>query len=226
LPPLISILSTKILRPETITAFESMGVALEMRSFIKIDYLQNACPCPNRPQALIITSVQGIEGLEQQNFDWRLVKVVFCIKGITEQAVSAKVDAAVPIYSALYASELVALIVQKHKTLPLILVKGNKGLPTIPNGLKAAYVAFKEWIVYENNAQSQQLDKDFDGILFFSPSAVESFVLNNRIKENTITFAIGTTTAAALKKYTPNVVVAATTNELSLAQAVASYFNI
>src|SRR5690606_18190405 len=101
-----------------------------------------------------------------------------------------------------------------------------KGLPTIPNGLTTANIDFEEWIVYENQEQSSQIEDYFEGILFFSPSAVESFVRNNRIQENTVTFAIGTTTAAALRKWTNNIVVAETTNELSMAKAVANYFNI
>ncbi|HEX5668158.1 MAG TPA: uroporphyrinogen-III synthase, partial [Chitinophagaceae bacterium] len=44
----------------------------------------------------------------------------------------------------------------------------------------------------------------FDGIIFFSPSAVESFFSMNQISNNTICFAIGDTTANALKQHTNN----------------------
>jgi uroporphyrinogen-III synthase len=48
----------------------------------------------------------------------------------------------------------------------------------------------------------------FDGILFFSPSAVESYLTNNKIK-NEICFCVGTTTAKTLETYKiKNVVIA------------------
>lgn len=222
----IRILSTRKLRPETIAVFEQMSVQLEMHSFINIEYLPNTRNLLTNEATLIITSVHGIEGLVHQNFDWRMAKEVFCIAGVTVKALRSKIAKEVPIYSALYASDLLQLIIEKQIDNPLILVKGNKGLATIPIGLDAANISYEEWIVYKNEKKDLILEKEFEGILFFSPSAVESFVASNRIKENTITFALGSTTAAALKKWTKNVVIAETTSELSMAHAVASYFNI
>lgn len=60
----------------------------------------------------------------------------------------------------------------------------------------------------------------WDGILFFSPSGVESFVLENNLA-NSAVFCIGETTAAAAKKYTSSVIVAnSTTVESVIAKAV------
>jgi uroporphyrinogen-III synthase len=46
-----------------------------------------------------------------------------------------------------------------------------------------------------------------DGILFFSPSGVESYLQENKI-ENEACFCIGNTTAEALKYITPNRIIA------------------
>ena len=54
-----------------------------------------------------------------------------------------------------------------------------------------------------------KISKDYAGILFFSPSAADSFFLVNKAPGKTIFFAIGETTAAAIKKYTGNKIILA-----------------
>jgi uroporphyrinogen-III synthase len=44
------------------------------------------------------------------------------------------------------------------------------------------------------------IDKVYDGILFFSPSAVESFFSKNKLPEQTVLFAIGNTTAKTIHR--------------------------
>ncbi|MEO8416473.1 MAG: uroporphyrinogen-III synthase, partial [Ginsengibacter sp.] len=46
------------------------------------------------------------------------------------------------------------------------------------------------------------IKQHYDGILFYSPSAVKSFFLKNTLQNNTELFAIGSTTAKALKHFT------------------------
>ena len=46
-----------------------------------------------------------------------------------------------------------------------------------------------------------------DGILFFSPSGIKSFLLDNEIK-NEVCFCIGNTTAATLNEITSNIIIA------------------
>jgi uroporphyrinogen-III synthase len=52
-----------------------------------------------------------------------------------------------------------------------------------------------------------KIEKTYHGILFFSPSAVQSFFSNNKISDQTILFAIGNTTATEIKKYTNNKII-------------------
>jgi uroporphyrinogen-III synthase len=47
----------------------------------------------------------------------------------------------------------------------------------------------------------------YQGILFFSPSAVTSFFSKNTIDRQTILFAIGETTAGTLRMYTDNTII-------------------
>ncbi|HEX9150948.1 MAG TPA: uroporphyrinogen-III synthase, partial [Flavobacterium sp.] len=64
-----------------------------------------------------------------------------------------------------------------------------------------------EIVVYQTIAVPFKVEKKYHGILFFSPSAVESFFSNNKVTGQTVLFAIGKTTAMALKKYCNNKII-------------------
>jgi uroporphyrinogen-III synthase len=65
----------------------------------------------------------------------------------------------------------------------------------------------EELIVYNTIEKPQAVSKKYDGILFFSPSAVRSFFQKNKINAETILFAIGQTTARELRNYSNNTTV-------------------
>ena len=68
-------------------------------------------------------------------------------------------------------------------------------------------IGFKEITVYKTELNIQEFQQEFDGILFFSPSAVKSFTSKNTIGDSTA-FCIGETTAAEAKKHTKNMQIA------------------
>jgi uroporphyrinogen-III synthase len=51
----------------------------------------------------------------------------------------------------------------------------------------------------------------YNGILFFSPSAVHSFFKKNKANPDTVFFAIGETTANAISVYTNNKIITGNT---------------
>jgi len=73
--------------------------------------------------------------------------------------------------------------------------------------LKNEGVDVREIVVYTTVKTPVKFDKDMDGIIFFSPSAVNSFFSVNHIKPQTVCFAIGQTTANALRESTGNEVI-------------------
>ncbi|MBS1975620.1 MAG: uroporphyrinogen-III synthase, partial [Bacteroidetes bacterium] len=65
----------------------------------------------------------------------------------------------------------------------------------------------------------------YDAILFYSPSAVNSFFEKNNPGPQTILFAIGNTTTKEIKKYTNNkIVVADKPSKKLLAEQAINYF--
>lgn len=93
-------------------------------------------------------------------------------------------------------AEIISLIYNKEKH---TFFSGNLRRDVLPNTLKENGITFNEIEVYETNLTSKKIKDKLDGILFFSPSAVESYFKLNTIK-NEICFCIGETTAEALEE--------------------------
>ena len=81
--------------------------------------------------------------------------------------------------------------------------------------------------VYQTNMIHHTVEKNYDGILFFSPSAVQSFFSTNKLNDKTILFAIGNTTASAIKKYSTNkIIVADEAGKSNLVEKAIEYFTL
>ncbi len=105
------------------------------------------------------------------------------------------------------ATDLAQKIVQNHQDKTFVFFCGNQRREELPTLLKKHQIAFTEQIVYYTHQVKKQFDRVFDGVLFFSPSAVQSYTASNPIV-NSIAFCIGNTTASEAKKHTKNVIVA------------------
>jgi uroporphyrinogen-III synthase len=106
-----------------------------------------------------------------------------------------------------YGKELAEIIVDKFADEEFTFFCGNLRRDEIPNLLQKYNIRFTEVEVYKTVLKLKKIERTFDGVLFFSPSAVDSFTKENRL-ENTIAFCIGATTAAEAKKYTNEVNIA------------------
>ncbi|MDX1364838.1 MAG: uroporphyrinogen-III synthase [Arenibacter latericius] len=106
-----------------------------------------------------------------------------------------------------YGAELAKILVEQYANTSFLFLCGNKRRYEIPTRLKENNIHFKEQVVYENSPNPKAFTKQFNGILFFSPTGIQSYQIKNSIKES-IAFCIGTTTAAEAKKHTSNIIIA------------------
>ena len=90
---------------------------------------------------------------------------------------------------------------------------GNIRRDELPQLLREHKIDLEEMVVYETIVTPQEVTQAYDAVLFFSPSAVDSFFSVNKVSESTILFAIGNTTAKAISNYSHNTVVKADTPE-------------
>jgi uroporphyrinogen-III synthase len=81
-------------------------------------------------------------------------------------------------------------------------------------------------VVYETLETPVEIPGPLDAVLFFSPSAVNSFFSKNQLEKNTACFAIGATTARTIASYTANKIISSEVPDQSvLVQALRTYFH-
>lgn len=104
------------------------------------------------------------------------------------------------------ASSLAEIIIHEQVK-NLLYFCGNQRRDELPQKLSAADVQVQEIVVYETVYTAIKTNRLYDGILFFSPGAVQSFFSVNTVAQSTVLFAIGTTTAESIHAYSNNAVV-------------------
>ena len=204
-----SILSTKILSNEQRQAFLDADFDLLEQDFIEIK--NNIFELNQINNNLIFSSQNAVLSLMEQN-GWEILKTksVFCV-GIKTKDLLELNGFKVDVYMD-YASELAEIITLIYNKESYTFLSGNLRMETLPNALKTAGITFNEIEVYQTTLAPFKISQQekFEGILFFSPSGVESYLTNNKIK-NEICFCIGTTTAKALElKKIKNIIISET----------------
>lgn len=97
--------------------------------------------------------------------------------------------------------------ITKDEVKEVIFFCGNQRRDELPEQLQKKNIKVKEIVVYETNEIPIKIEKAYNGILFFSPSAVKSFFSVNSIPNDTVLFSIGYTTAAEIQKNCNNKVI-------------------
>jgi uroporphyrinogen-III synthase len=97
-----------------------------------------------------------------------------------------------------YAADLAEIISLIYSDESFTFFSGNLRRDVLPNTLEENGILLNEIKVYETKLTSKKVTEKLDGILFFSPSGVESYLKLNTIKDETC-FCIGETTAEALE---------------------------
>jgi uroporphyrinogen-III synthase len=209
----ISILSTRPLAPSLIEEAEAAGISIDELSFIETEpvqsvevqqeientYLQSA--------TVVFTSVNAVDavaaGQEGQQPDWK----IYCIGHATKQLVKKYFGEESIEGTADNATELAELITEESAADEVIFFCGDRRREELPDILRQHDIEVTEIVVYQTLLIPNKIEKAYHGILFFSPSAVESFFKHNKVNERTILFAIGNTTAGEIKKYITNKII-------------------
>ena len=123
------------------------------------------------------------------------------------------------------AIELGDFIIKNHKNDIFLYFCGSLRRDELPECLKKEKIDFFEVKTYKTELKPRKFEQNWDGILFFSPSGVQSFVSENNLG-NAVAFCIGETTATEAKKHTRNIIIANSTRiESVIAKAVKTLNN-
>ncbi|NAS10860.1 uroporphyrinogen-III synthase [Poritiphilus flavus] len=195
-----NVLSTKILTKDQRRAIPSDQYQLVEYDAIHVELIDI-----NTNQTAdyhIFTSKNAVRGFLKANLQSR---PCFCVGSKTKQFLEENGQKVVK--SAKNAQELARFIEKNHKNTSFLFFRGNRSRKELPTILTTAGIALAEIEVYKTELIHKKFEQQFDSLLFFSPSGVESFCSMNSMGIATA-YCIGTTTAEKALVYTKNVCVA------------------
>ncbi|MBO0320859.1 uroporphyrinogen-III synthase [Muricauda sp. CAU 1633] len=218
-----TVLSTKILTPSQKELFLNSGLGLVEYDALKIDFLNVEIPL--NYSNYIFTSKNAVKAFLNQVKSSNLSKFnVFCVGEKTKTLL--KENGLNVVKMAENALELGKNIVKNHKNKRFLFLCGNKRRDELPALLTQNDIKFKELEVYRTELNPKAFQRGFDGILFFSPSGIRSYLLENTLGNGTL-FCIGETTAAEARKHSKNIIIAnKPTVENVLVQAINYFKNL
>jgi uroporphyrinogen-III synthase len=201
----IYLLSTGTLSERLVEEATERGVVLDVISFIGIEYMEEIAGMEKlmaKPLVAVFTSVNAVHAVGRWlrgRLDWR----VYCISGTTREAVVELLGAEAVAGSAQSASELAEVIsrAEEERGKDIVFFCGDRRRDELPS------LGVVEKVVYRTVLTPHQVERNYDGIAFFSPSAVESFFSVNVIAGEIPLFAIGSTTAASIRTRCTNPVI-------------------
>jgi uroporphyrinogen-III synthase len=214
----IRILSTRPLGPEILEEAARQGVSISIIPFIDTVPIQSLEVLEEIKQALLMrtavvfTSMNAVEvvgsTMEEMEItppDWQIYCIgnttrALVIKYFGEDSIAGTGD---------NAAELAENIIEEGFVEEVCFFSGNQRRNELPDLLEAADILVNEITVYETIILPQKVEEEFAGVLFYSPSAAESFFIKNKLPGNALAFAIGKTTAEAIRKYSSNKIITA-----------------
>lgn len=224
----IEILSTKFLDGAIIQQAASKNIVIDCVPFIQIKTIatpelqQQIVTTLEEKDFVIFTSANAVEAVAQE-FHTKPKLNVFCISGKTRKAVEGKFPGSSIIADAPTGADLARKIIDA-KIQSAVFFCGNKRLDTIPNTLKAHQIKLTEIVVYETLLTPHKIEQDYNGVLFFSPSAVESFFNVNEPKECPIAFSFAASTYHSLQPIIKEIILSQTPSEQGMLNAVIHYY--
>ena len=227
----ITILSTRPLRAAVIDEAAEQGVQIDVQSFIETEAIQSIEVQQEIEQALIqsaivvFTSMNAVEAVAEYMSDEMPDWMIYCIGQTTQDLVKKYFGEDCVAGTADNAADLAELIAEEDYIDEVIFFCGDQRRDELPEVLRSNNIEVNEIMVYHTIATPHLIDRKYNGILFYSPSAVNSFFSNNKPGKETYFFAIGNTTAAAIKKHSSNnIIVGDKPGKENLVEKAINYF--
>lgn len=199
---------------ESLTKFPEFDNAeIDIVPFTNITYhltestIQQISIALAKKAAVVFTSSNAIRSiatyLENTKPDW----TIYCIGNTTYQLAKKYFGVDRIKQTASNAKALAEKIIPDLKDDEVIFFCGNLRRNDLPDALRQRNISVTEIIVYQTSLTPAAVNKEYDAILFFSPSAAESFFSVNKIPPKTVLFVMGYTTSIAIQKHSNNKIV-------------------
>jgi uroporphyrinogen-III synthase len=248
------ILSTRPLDPSLAKQAADRGVLLESLSFIETTPVRDEGSCrkiaalAKEAAVIVFTSMNAadaVAGCLTRNAEdempgetekpgesgvergvWiRLPGKIFCIGSATKQRVIEHFGEDRIAGTADSAAGLADTIIAEGNIEEVVFFCSDQRRDELPKRLWEGGIRVKELVAYHTKATPHPVWESYDGVVFFSPSAVSSFFSVNTLPAETTLFAIGHTTAEAIREYCINpVIIGESTGKDALIRQVIDHF--
>jgi hydroxymethylbilane synthase len=217
----IQLYSSKELSKEQL-ALLANNLKIESNNFIQSE------PCDFDPlgtysiKTVVITRKNAVNSiLKNESLDFKNFESIYCVGLRTKRAIEAQSGNVV--YCAENSEALAKYLVKKLKPTEITYFCGDLRLNYLPDSLKSHGFDLNEVIVYETKMTPIKVNNEVQGLLFYSPSTVKSFISVNKADEK-IAFCIGTTTAKEALNYFKTVKTAKVPTVESVIELVNEYY--
>ena len=200
-----NIFSTKDLTHDQLGLFKD-SIRVKSEDFIKISPNRiSAFELKKKKQNVILTSQNAVEAL-LRNVDGADLTFnnIYCVGRKTKRFIERHIG---PVkHQEKHAEKLAQYLVEFMEGLEVTYFCSNLRLDTLPSILAENNIKVNEIEAYQTKHAPRKVDGSVKGVLFFSPSTVESYLLENTVDK--IAYCIGETTAAAARDHFEDVRVA------------------
>ncbi|MCW5911148.1 MAG: uroporphyrinogen-III synthase [Cyclobacteriaceae bacterium] len=189
----VRLLSTKTLSAGAQEEATRLGFALTQIDFIHTEKIEpnNWLTSISPTEVYIFTSARAVKAAAEAGINLSKASIA-ALSGATQQALH---DLGLTVlYTADRAKSLTQEIINGHAR-HVTFFCGDKHRNELPESLMQHGVDVSKIVVYRTELTPHVISETFDGVLFFSPSAVQSFLWKNTISPSTSIFCIGNTTA-------------------------------
>ncbi|MGY8885176.1 MAG: uroporphyrinogen-III synthase [Flavobacteriales bacterium] len=216
-----TILSTKKLSASQKKMFQNNTISVTDYNAIEIKSID--FESPKKVGYGIFTSQNAVKAFfSGHNRNTSTIETIFCVGEKTKSILEKNEQKVAKMMK--NASELADFIKKTHKTDTFYFFCGNLRREEIPSSLKNEKITLFEVKTYETRLKTFKFDQKWSGILFFSPTGVTSFCMENDI-ENSAAFCIGKTTSSEAKKHSSNIFEAEKTTIESVLEKAISTLN-
>ncbi|MDP4149518.1 MAG: uroporphyrinogen-III synthase [Bacteroidota bacterium] len=208
----IHILSTRPLDLYLLEAAASEGVSIGALSFISTQPVtgpsigSEIAGAALSASTVVFTSrhaVEAVIALLGRRPDWK----IFCTGHATREWVERHFGREAIMGTAGSAAGLAdKIIAMTSAPAEILFFCGDQRLDELPKRLLEKGFRVREVIVYKTVLTPRLVEDHYDGIIFFSPSAVTSFFSSNKPAPGSVLFAIGPTTAEAIREKSGNTI--------------------
>ena len=200
-----NVFSTKKISPEQQQRFTDV-IKVDSEDFVKISPSRIPEALLKKPiQNVVITSKNTVESLLTiVTADELKFKNIYCVGRKTKRLIEQRIGKVT--HSENSAKKLGDYLVEYIDGTEVTYFCSNIRLEELPHILRDNNIIVNEVEAYKTKHDSVALDEAVEGVLFYSPSTVESYLLKN--KTDKIAYCIGETTASVARQHFDDVRVA------------------